>query len=72
MIGVYAIHCLITGRRYIGSSTNVENRWSVHKSELKLNKHYSIELQEDYNKIWIRFSPDCGICKDTDGLSYST
>ena len=53
MIGVYAIHCLITGRRYIGSSTNVENRWSVHKSELKLNKHYSIELQEDYNKYGI-------------------
>ena len=24
------------------------------------------------NKIWIRFSPDCGICKDIDGLSYST
>lgn len=49
MIGVYAIHCLITDRRYIGSSINIENRWATHRSELNLNKHYSVDLQKDYN-----------------------
>lgn len=49
MIGVYAIHCLANGRRYVGSSINIENRWSTHRSELNLNKHYSADLQKDYN-----------------------
>lgn len=53
MKGVYAILCLTNGRRYVGSSNDVENRWSVHRCELRLNKHYNADLQSDYDTFGV-------------------
>ena len=46
--GVYAIHNLKTGKRYIGSSSNLQGRFAVHKTTLKNGYHSNKFLQEDY------------------------
>lgn len=48
--GIYAIKCIITGKRYIGSSVSIEKRWTRHKWELKNNKHPNSHLQRAWNK----------------------
>lgn len=48
-IGIYAIRNNINCKVYIGSSRNIEGRWRVHKSRLRLNKHHSEHLQKSYN-----------------------
>lgn len=47
--GIYGIQNIITKKIYIGSTINLYNRWSVHISDLKLEKHYNTKLQEDFN-----------------------
>ena len=42
--GIYKIKNIINGKVYIGSAIYFIKRWSVHKSELKNNKHHSIKL----------------------------
>ena len=47
--GIYAI----TGpndKVYIGSSINVHKRWTIHKNQLRNNKHHSAHLQRAWNK----------------------
>lgn len=48
--GIYKITCIINNKCYVGSSINIRNRWSEHKSKLKKNKHHSIFLQRSWNK----------------------
>jgi group I intron endonuclease len=48
--GVYAIVNKENGKRYIGSSYRIENRWSEHKRDLRLNRHHSPLLQNAWNK----------------------
>jgi len=48
--GIYKIICLSTGKIYIGSSVNIHDRWSVHKCELRSNKHGNKYLQKAWNK----------------------
>lgn len=48
--GVYAIHNLITGKKYIGQSVSIKNRWRKHLLELRNNKHHSQHLQHSFNK----------------------
>jgi group I intron endonuclease len=48
--GVYQIKCLVNGKVYIGSSECIPTRVQNHLSELKSKKHYSKDLQEDFNK----------------------
>lgn len=48
--GVYTITCTVNGRRYIGSTSNVYNRWKAHKSWLRLNQHPVVLLQSDWNE----------------------
>jgi len=48
-IGVYKISNILSGRYYIGYSTNIERRFSVHRSKLKQNCHDNIFLQRAYN-----------------------
>lgn len=48
--GIYHIICKNTGKRYVGSSKNIEVRWYRHKSQLRKNKHHSILLQRSFNK----------------------
>jgi hypothetical protein len=49
--GVYKIENIVNGRIYIGSSKDLKKRWWKHKSELRLNRHYSKEMQLDYNNF---------------------
>jgi len=48
--GIYAIENIISGRVYVGSSTNVKRRWSEHQSLLQNSKHHSIRLQRSWAK----------------------
>lgn len=48
--GVYAIINNETGKRYIGSSKNVNKRLHEHLYYLKKGKHYNKELLNDYKK----------------------
>lgn len=49
--GVYSITNLVTGKRYIGStSQNFKKRWRLHRSELRRGKHHSPRLQNAWNR----------------------
>jgi len=47
---VYVLTYLPTGKKYVGRSTNVENRMQLHMCLLRHGKHNSKELQQDYNR----------------------
>lgn len=47
---VYNIINVITNEKYIGSSSNVMQRFSVHKHNLRNNKHKNPKLQSAYNQ----------------------
>lgn len=48
---VYIIKNLVNGKVYIGQTRNlVEDRWQLHISQLRRNKHYNHDLQKDWNK----------------------
>ena len=48
--GVYEIFNMVNGKSYIGQSTNITQRLSRHKSELRHNKHQNLHLQNAWNK----------------------
>ena len=48
-IGIYKIENLISGKVYIGQSTNIQHRCNSHKLELKKGKHFCKLLQKDWN-----------------------
>lgn len=48
--GVYKITNEATGKFYIGSSKNIEQRFNEHKMMLNNNKHVNIILQRSWNK----------------------
>jgi group I intron endonuclease len=48
--GIYSITSKINGKRYIGSSIRICDRWKTHKTNLRINKHHSPHLQNHYNK----------------------
>lgn len=48
--GIYEIVNLVTGRRYIGSSKNIQRRWYEHKLKLQNDSHHSPKLQGAWNK----------------------
>lgn len=48
--GIYTIRNTINGRLYIGSSVNIERRWSVHRHNLLAGTHHSRILQNSWNK----------------------
>lgn len=47
--GAYKIVNSVNQRVYVGSTVDLSKRRWKHESELKLNRHYSKELQTDYN-----------------------
>lgn len=51
IIGIYSITNTINGKKYIGHSTNIKQRWNYHKTYLKNNEHDNQHLQDDYNKF---------------------
>lgn len=48
--GIYEIKNIVSGKNYIGSSINIEERWIQHKSRLRRNRHENIYLQRSWNK----------------------
>lgn len=50
MVGIYMIKNLINGKKYYGSSKNIEKRWKNHLNKLIKNKHENCKLQRAWNK----------------------
>ena len=46
---IYCIRNKINNKVYIGSTKWYKKRINIHKNQLKRNKHYSLEMQSDYN-----------------------
>lgn len=49
-IGIYKIVNIKTGKFYLGSSKDIDQRWKIHKKELRSRKHHSAHLQYSWNK----------------------
>lgn len=50
MQGIYKIENIVNKKLYIGSSANIERRWTDHIYLLNHNKHHSPHLQSAWNK----------------------
>ena len=48
--GIYCIENLITNKKYIGQSIDIENRWKKHITELNNQYHHNDYLQKAWNK----------------------
>jgi len=48
--GIYEIVNLVNGKRYIGGSVDIRQRWREHKSGLSRGRHHSKALQRAWNK----------------------
>lgn len=48
--GIYCIINKINGKRYIGRSLDISNRWRLHRNELNSNRHKNDYLQNAWNK----------------------
>nr|DAP40160.1 MAG TPA: intron associated endonuclease [Caudoviricetes sp.] len=48
--GIYCIENTVNQKKYIGQSTDVEERWRKHVSELKHGHHHNDYLQKSWNK----------------------
>ena len=48
--GIYAIHNVVNGNEYVGSSTNIRVRWREHRLSLNTKKHHSKYLQRAWDK----------------------
>ncbi len=48
--GIYVITCLPTGKRYIGSSIDIKQRWSNHRSDLNRERHVNAHIQAAWTK----------------------
>lgn len=56
MTYIYAIQHNVTKKMYIGKTKDVYKRYYQHLCELRLGKHRSPEMQEDFNKYGKDFS----------------
>lgn len=50
MEGIYCIEHISSGRKYYGSSMNVEKRLKQHQTDLQKQKHHNIQLQRAADK----------------------
>jgi group I intron endonuclease len=48
--GIYAIRNIVNGRRYIGSTGKLSERWGQHRRELNRGTHFNSYLQNAWNK----------------------
>jgi group I intron endonuclease len=49
--GIYQIRHIASGKVYIGSAVDVEQRWAMHRHKLRLDAHHSTHLQ----RAWLKF-----------------
>ena len=49
IVGIYCIENTVNGKKYIGLSRNIEQRWNEHRSKLRRGKHGNIYLQRAWN-----------------------
>ena len=54
IIGIYCIENTINGKKYIGLSRNIKQRWNEHRSKLRRGKHKNIYLQ----RAWKNYGED--------------
>lgn len=47
---IYQIRNSVSGRVYVGSAVNVEQRWACHRHRLRKGNHHSIAMQRSWNK----------------------
>jgi group I intron endonuclease len=50
MQGIYCIENTVSGRKYYGSSNNVQKRLKQHNTDLLKNIHHNMQLQRCFNK----------------------
>lgn len=48
--GIYKIEHAVSGKVYVGSAINLQNRWAVHRHALVRGRHHSEKLQRAWNK----------------------
>jgi group I intron endonuclease len=48
--GIYQILCRVTGKCYVGSSRNIEKRWTAHRYSLRAGKNGCWRLQLSWTK----------------------
>ena len=48
--GIYIIQNTVNAKRYVGSSANIQKRWSEHSNYLRNNRHCNPHLQAAWNK----------------------
>lgn len=48
-IGIYKLVSSLSGKFYIGSSTNIEIRYRRHLQDLANKKHYNYKIIKEYN-----------------------
>ncbi len=48
--GVYQIRCMPTGQMYIGSTVELQKRWSRHRCNLRKGEHQNFYLQQAWDK----------------------
>lgn len=52
--GIYAIINTVNGKRYVGSSINIEKRWRKHIADLNKNSHHCQPLQ----RAWVKYGQE--------------
>lgn len=48
--GIYCIENLANGKVYIGRAKDIQNRWHVHRKDLRRGRHYNKHLQRSWNE----------------------
>lgn len=57
--GIYEIKSYLSAYRYIGSSQNIDLRWTIHKNDLRRGCHHNRHLQY----AWAKYGEDSFGCK---------
>ena len=52
--GIYCIHNVISGRRYVGSSISIRKRWRAHRGALVAGNHIAKAMQ----RSWAKYGSD--------------